>query len=193
MKVQLGKFVPIPIAPIALLGSIVNGRPNFMALGFVSGANVSPPIISISINKKHYSIDGIVGNRAFSVNFPSANYVNETDYCGLVSGRERDKSGLFTPFYGDLKTAPMIQEFPLSCECELLDGGMEFEMDRVFFGRVTMVYANNEILCEPKGIDVPGSGIFYFSGLESAYRSQGEYLGKAWGSGMGLARPEKQN
>lgn len=191
MKAQLGQFVPIPIAPIALLGALVGGRPNFMAVGFISGANVSPPIISISINKKQYTIEGIVENRTFSVNFPSADYVGQTDYCGLVSGRDKDKSGIFTPFFGELGTAPMIQEFPITCECELLDREIEFEMDRVFFGRVAMVYANSEILIEPKGIDVPRSGIFYFSGLENAYKSQGEYLGKAWSSGMGLARPEK--
>ena len=45
--------------------------------------------------------------------------MEKTDFCGLVSGRDIDKAALFDVFYGELKTAPMITECPLSLECRL--------------------------------------------------------------------------
>ena len=47
--------------------------------------------------------------------------ISETDYCGLVSGRKTDKSNIFNVFYGELETAPMIMECPVSIECKLFD------------------------------------------------------------------------
>ena len=72
------------------------------------------------MNKQHYTNSGIKEHRTFSVNVPTANQVKETDYCGMVSGRKKDKSKLFNTFYGELQTAPMIMECPVNMECELI-------------------------------------------------------------------------
>ena len=90
--------------PVVLVGSIINGKPNFMAVGWISRVNGSPPMLAIGINKTHYTAEGIKENRTFSVNIPSANMFVKVDFCGLVSGRKTDKSKLFQVFYGDLKT-----------------------------------------------------------------------------------------
>jgi flavin reductase (DIM6/NTAB) family NADH-FMN oxidoreductase RutF len=86
--------------PIALVGALVEGRPNFMAAGFVAGVNHAPDIACVSLSKKHHTPKGIVENGAFSVNVPSVDYVAETDYCGLVSGRDAVKARTF--FYDRL-------------------------------------------------------------------------------------------
>jgi flavin reductase (DIM6/NTAB) family NADH-FMN oxidoreductase RutF len=41
---------------------------------------------------------GIRENQTFSVNIPSVDIVKETDYCGLVSGKNQDKSQVFECF-----------------------------------------------------------------------------------------------
>ncbi len=78
-------------------------------------------MLSIGINKAHYTPEGIRENGTFSVNIPSANMVEKVDYCGLFSGRKIDKSKLFQIFYGDLKTAPMINECPICMECRVIE------------------------------------------------------------------------
>ena len=73
--------------------------------------------------------------------------VKVTDYCGIVSGREVDKSDLFNTFYGQIGTAPMIQECPLNFECTLIhtiEAGDNF----IFIGEVVSTYANEEVLVD---------------------------------------------
>ncbi len=67
------------------------------------------------------------------------------DYCGLVSGRDIDKSLLFRNFYGDLNV-PMIEECPVNLECEL-DESIELEgTNTVFIGRIVQTYSNKDVL-----------------------------------------------
>jgi flavin reductase (DIM6/NTAB) family NADH-FMN oxidoreductase RutF len=83
---------------------LVEGRPNFLAVAWVSRVNAKPPLLAIALNKHHFTVEGIRENRTFSVNFPKSDMLEETDYCGLVSGRKVDKSKLFEIFYGKLST-----------------------------------------------------------------------------------------
>jgi flavin reductase (DIM6/NTAB) family NADH-FMN oxidoreductase RutF len=88
----------------------VNGKPNYITIAHVG--IMDPGTVSLSMSKAHYTNAGIKENGTFSVNIPSAKIVKETDYCGLMSGKNIDKASLFKTFYGKLKTAPMIEECP---------------------------------------------------------------------------------
>ncbi len=182
-KIKTGAHNPLPVAPIVLVGANVNGKPNYMAVGFVNGVNHTPAIVYVSLNKKHYTPKGIIENGTFSINVPSTDYVIETDYCGLVSGRNVDKSNIFTTFYGELETAPMIAEFPITCECRYTGQSVEFAMDIVYFGEVVQVYITEEILGENGKINIPKANLVYYSGIENRYRSLGEDRGQGWSLG----------
>ncbi|WP_371803129.1 GyrI-like domain-containing protein [Candidatus Lokiarchaeum ossiferum] len=171
-KRKIGRFHPLPVVPIVLVGAMVNGKPNFLTVGCVGAVNMKPPILMVSLNKSHYSLIGIKKNRTFSINIPSAENVIETDYCGLVSGKSYDKSKIFTTFYGDLQTAPMIEECPITCECKLLDT-KEFAQDIAFFGEISQVYANEEV-SRTKKIDLLKVNPIFLSGFENLYRSTAE-------------------
>ncbi len=182
-KLKTGAYNPLPVVPIVLVGANVGGKPNYMAAGFVNGVNVKPTIVYISLNRKHYTPQGIIENNTFSINVPSVHYVVETDYCGLVSGKNSDKSHLFTTFYGELGTAPMIAEFPITCECRYTGQKVEFDMDILYFGEVIQVYVNEEMLGANGKIDILKANPIYFSGIENRYRSLGEDRGPAWSIG----------
>ena len=142
-KVKTGSYNPLPIVPIVLVGANVNGKPNYMPIGFVGGADNKPPIIMIS-STPHYTIKGIIENGTFSINIPSSDQVIETDYCGLVTGRTTDKSEIFTTFYGDLETAPMIEECPITCECKYLEKvELSTGIHTQYVGKVHQVYLND--------------------------------------------------
>ncbi|MBN1873305.1 MAG: GyrI-like domain-containing protein [Anaerolineae bacterium] len=179
-KVKTGAYNPLPVVPIVLVGANVKGKPNYMAAGFVNGVNVKPAIVYISLNKKHYTPQGIIENSTFSINVPSANYVIETDYCGLVSGKNIDKSNIFTTFYGELETAPMIEECPITCECRYTGQKVEFDMDTIYFGEVIQVYINEEILGEDRRMDILKANPIYYSSIENRYRTLGKDMGPAW-------------
>ena len=182
-KVKTGAYNPLPVVPIVLVGANVNGKPNYIPVGFVNGVNIKPPIVYVSLNKKHHTPQGIIENGAFSINVPSADYVKETDYCGLVSGKNVDKSNVFTTFYGELKTAPMIEEFPITCECRYTGQKVEFDMDTIYFGEVVQVYVHEEVLGENQKIDIRKANPITYSGIKNQYLSLGEYLGAGWSIG----------
>lgn len=111
------RFSPYQM-PTVIIGTIVDEKPNFMLCTWVSRVNRNPPTWMASINKKHYTMNGIRENRVFSMNLPPANLIQLADYIGITSGREADKSSLFNIFYGETK-APMIKECILYMELEV--------------------------------------------------------------------------
>lgn len=185
-KKKTGTYIPLPVVPIVLVGTKVKGHPNYATVGLVSGLNINPPIIGISLNNNHHSTLGLLENKTFSINIPSSDYVVETDYCGLFSGRDVDKSALFNTFFGELKSAPMIEEFPITCECKFTGQTINFGMDSLFVGEVVQVYVNEEYLDQNDRIDIQKVNPIYYSGLENLYRGLGKGLGNGWSIGRKL-------
>ena len=78
-----------------ILGTHLHGRVNFMALAWLTRVNIHPPMLGICVNPNNGSHGAIVETGMFSINVPDEDLVAETDYTGLVSGRQVDKSALF--------------------------------------------------------------------------------------------------
>jgi len=120
-KKKLGPQPMIWPHPTVLVGADVDGKPDFAAVAWTGVAASKPASITIALQPQRYSLKGIYENRTFSINVPSVDLVKEADYCGLVSGKDADKvkDCKFKVFYGELKTAPMIEECPVNLECEV--------------------------------------------------------------------------
>jgi flavin reductase (DIM6/NTAB) family NADH-FMN oxidoreductase RutF len=119
-KSKLGPEPLILPMPALVVGANVNEKPNFMIASWCGIAAYKPPAITIAMNKARYTLKGIRENGTFSVNVPSCEMVKKADYCGIYSGRKRDKSQIFKTFFGELKTAPLIEECPINLECKAL-------------------------------------------------------------------------
>ena len=167
-----------------LVGATVNGRPNFLAIAHVGIMDFHT--VSVSINRTHHTTPGIKENKTFSVNIPSADMVRETDYCGLVSGREVNKAELFTVFYGSLKTAPMIEECPINMECRLART-VEFPKHDVFMGEIVATYCSEECLTEG-ALNISKLQPLLFTMSDKGYWKLGERLATAWSAGKKLIR-----
>jgi flavin reductase (DIM6/NTAB) family NADH-FMN oxidoreductase RutF len=179
------KFDPRIIAypmPVCLVGANVKGKPNFMAVGWFSKVNNDPPMMMIALLKVQYTAEGIKENKVFSINFPGKKQVVETDFCGMVSGRNSDKSHVFKVQYGELKNAPMISECPMCFELKLRDA-IELPDIYVFIGEVTAAYADEEYVKEGK-FNIAGVEPFFL--IESPmyqYMELGPKLAKAFSIG----------
>lgn len=183
------KYAPFP-KPIALIGSMVNGTPNFMPIAWFSRMSMDPNIWMISINKHHYTFQGIKENSAFSMNFPSPELVEQTDFCGLVSGREVDKSFLFKTFYGELKIAPMIIECPINVELELIEILERYEQ-KIVLASVKNIYTEKKYLSESE-LDPQKLNLMTFMkpNPEGLYYRVGQSIAQAWSVGKGLKEKE---
>ncbi|MGQ9721275.1 MAG: flavin reductase family protein [Candidatus Jordarchaeum sp.] len=105
-KREIGAKTFLYPMPTTLVGANVGGKPNFLTIAYCGIVNHNPPAISIALSKRHYTNPGIRENKTFSVNIPSVEMVKITDYCGLVSGKNVDKSQLFDVFTVNLKLLP---------------------------------------------------------------------------------------
>lgn len=101
-----------------MVGTEFEGRANFTTVG-AFGVVCLAPIFYISLKNSHHSTIGVRKSGFFSVNLPSADMVQQTDYCGMVSGNDADKSAVFDVFYDECGNAPMIKESPMNYPARL--------------------------------------------------------------------------
>ena len=71
----------------AILGSHFEDKVNFMALNRFTRVNFNPPMIGICVNKSNASHAAIHDKGEFSINVPSVDMVEVTDYIGQVSAK----------------------------------------------------------------------------------------------------------
>jgi len=173
--------------PTTLVGAIVNGKPNFLAVAHVGILNAgSPQYLSIGLNKVHYSNAGIHENRSFSICMPSEDLMVETDYCGLKTGKKVDKAALFDIFYGDLETAPMISACPVNMELKLHDV-LDFKTHDIFIGELVQTYASEDVMTNGK-IDISKLQPLLFDMASVKYWRLGPAIGKCWNVGKSLKK-----
>ncbi|KKN58956.1 hypothetical protein LCGC14_0546870 [marine sediment metagenome] len=188
-KIKPGSYL-FPM-PVTIIGANVKEKPNFEPLAYVGIVESKPPLISIASYETHYTNIGIKENGTFSVNTPSEEILIQMDYCGIVSGKEKDKSKVFDVFYGDLKTAPMISKSPLNLECEVLKTisikelvGVE-KAHELFIGKVINAYSDEKYLTNETP-DIKKLKTFTYS--LGKYWKVGEELAKAWVVGKGYEK-----
>lgn len=180
-KINLGPTIPAYPMPVSLVGAHVDGKPNFLAVAWFTMAGHKPPRIAISLGKGHYTNPGIKENKTFSVCLPSEDMVEMTDYCGIVSGKKTDKSEIFDLFYGELKTAPLIRECPLSMACKLVDI-VESGLNEIFIGDIVETYTEERFLTDGK-LDFRIMKPLILSQPDTAYWRLGEPVARAWSVG----------
>ena len=187
MKKTLDGINVLYPTPTVLVGAIVDGKINFITIAHIGIVNHARPyLISLSSAKVHYTNAGIRENKAFSVNSPSENLVVETDYAGLVSGKNTDKSELFEVFSGQVENAPMIKECPVNMECRLYDI-YDTPTHDLIIGEIVETYADESVLTEGK-IDLAKLKPLLFDMSSIKYWSVGEVVENCWKVGKQLKR-----
>jgi flavin reductase (DIM6/NTAB) family NADH-FMN oxidoreductase RutF len=167
--------------PMVVVGTLVNKRPNFMAVGWVTRVNFKPPMIAIALGKIHYTNSGIHISGAFSVNIPSTDLVEKVDYCGIVSGTKEDKSTLFKVIMGKTTGTPMIDDCPVCMECKLVTV-VNLPTNEVFIGEIVGAYADAGV-CSDGTPDVKKMRPFTLTMPDNQYWEVGDNAGEAWSVG----------
>lgn len=173
--------------PTTLVGTTVDGKPNFLAVAHVGILNHgTPQYLSIGLGKAHYSNAGIHENQTFSICMPSEDLIVETDYCGIMTGKKTDKAALFDVFFGELKTAPMIRQCPVNMELKLHDV-LDFTSHDIFIGELVQTHADESVLTEGK-IDVAKLRPLMFDMASVKYWRLGPAVGNCWSVGKSLKK-----
>ncbi len=182
-KVKLGKNAFIYPMPVALVGTKFDGKTNFMTVSWISRVNASPAMIAFSSHKSHKSNKGVIENGAFSVSFPRKALMVETDFCGLASSANTDKSDVFDVFYGTNPNCPLIDNCPLTMECSLVQT-IELPSNLLFIAEIKAAYSEEKFLDAEGHPDISKMKCFALTMPDNTYWSLGRAIGKAWKSGL---------
>ena len=120
-----------------------------------------------------------------TVSFADAAHVTEADYVGLESANQvKDKivkAGLHVS-KSEYVDAPVIDEFPLTLDCELL----KVSEDGNIIGKIVNVSADESILGEDGKIDSAKLQAISFDPVHNAYLKLSEKVGNAFQDGAKL-------
>ena len=173
-----------------LLGTHVQGKVNFMALDWLTRTNFDPAMLGICVSNGHASNLAIRETSQFSVNVPTVDMVEVTDYCGIASGKKDDKSKLFEVFYGELKAAPLITACPLNIECRLVQT-VDLPTNTFFIAEIVSIFSE-EIYLTGNKPDVKKIRPFLLTMPDNRFWSVGEQVGNAWKDGVKFREKLKQ-
>jgi flavin reductase (DIM6/NTAB) family NADH-FMN oxidoreductase RutF len=188
-KVALGSQTLLYPLPAFLIGSNVDGKPNFMTAAWSGIANSNPPMVSVALQHHRHTLKGIKECGTFSINVPSADLVKETDYCGIVSGTKEDKTAQckFQVFYGKLKDAPLIQECPLNLECKVVHI-LNLGSHAFIIGQIEEVHASEACLSDGQPDVQKIDPIVFCPGSKKTYHGLGKELAAAFSVGMEIKK-----
>ena len=110
----------------------------------------------------------------------------EADFFGIASGNKMEdkfeRTGLHV-VKSDRVHAPIIEEFPVVMECELLEFA-ETEHISGVVGKIVNVKADEAVLDEKGQVDPEKLNALMFDNFGNGYYMTGEKAGQAWNAGM---------
>lgn len=183
-RINIGNNAFVLPEPQTIVGSMLDGKPNFMALAWITRLNYKPCLMGIAVNQGHATNKAIRETGQFSVNLPSVDMVEATDYVGLASGNRTDKSEVFDVEYGELENAPLIKECPLSMEFELVQT-VDLPTNTFFIGELKATWTEERFMTDGY-VDIEKVRPMTLSMPDNHYWAVGEKVGRAWHDGKAL-------
>jgi flavin reductase (DIM6/NTAB) family NADH-FMN oxidoreductase RutF len=147
-----------------------------------------PPCVYVSLRKATYTYGNLLERKAFTISFPSKEFVKEADYFGLVSGKDNDKflATKLTPVESTLVDAPYVKEFPMILECKVIKV-VEIGLHTEFIGEILDAKADESVLDASKMPDMQKLSPIIWSMAGMSYRTVGDEIGKAFSVGKQVA------
>ena len=179
-------LLPMPVLMVATYGE--DGTVDVMNMA--GGGVYDDDKVVLNLSPGHKTSANIRARRAFTLSVADVARVKEADYFGIASGNKvADKfarSGL-TARKSSRVDAPIVEEFPITLECELIEAREEPETVH-FIGRIVNTLAREDVLDESGKVDPSKVQALVFDPFRRDYYAIGEKVGGAWKSGMELTK-----
>ena len=177
---------PMPVLMIAAYDD--NGVVNVMnaAWGMISDMDK----ITLFIDEDHKTTKNIRAVKAFTVSIADKAHIAEADFFGIATGNKMTDKFERTGFHAVKSShvnAPIIDEFPIAMECELLEI-VNTENLHAVVGKIVNACAEENILDDKGKVDPSKINALIFDQFQSGYYVVGEKVGKAWNAGAPLMK-----
>lgn len=172
---------PMPVLIVAAYDA--DGKANAMNAAW--GGMFTDEHIGLCISAGHKTTKNILSTRAFTVSMATVEQIAACDYVGIVSGnREADKFAKagFTALRSEVVNAPIIEQLPMTLECELVSYDEE---SNYLVGRIVNVSADERILTDGN-IDYSKLRPITYDPINHHYIELGAVVGNAFSDGKKL-------
>ncbi len=185
MKRNIGAktiITPLPVFIIATYDE--NGVPNAMNAAWGTQCDNDKVFLLLG---SHKTTDNLKLKKAFTLAFATPETMRISDYFGLESGRRAnkiEKAGVHVHKASKVD-APIIDEYPLTLECEVVEM-QEVEGDFRIVGQVVNTVADESILGDGGNIDLGKLRPISYDSSAKAYRVLGDIVGNAFHDGASI-------
>ena len=184
MRQNFGKKTIITPLPVMILATYdENGIPNAMNAAWAGQVDAHQVMVSLS---KHKTTDNLELKGEFTLSFATEDTMLASDYFGIESGRginKIEKAG-FHAVKSEFIDAPIIEEYPLTLECKVV----ELQKDKegfILIGETVNMSADESILTDGK-VDLGKLKPIMFDSAMNKYRVIGDIVGDAFKAGFAL-------
>ncbi len=177
---------PMPVLMIATYGE--DGKVDVMNMAW--GGVCAENMVALNIDEDHKTSANIKARGAFTLSVADIPHIEAADFFGIATGNKMEdkfeRSGLHA-VKSSRVDAPVVEEFPLTLECKVVECQHTIYGFRVL-GEIVNVLADEKVLDE-KGKVIPEKlNAFVFDQCRSGYYAVGEKVGQAWQTGAKLMR-----
>ena len=189
MKKELGVhpyLFPMPVLMIATYGE--DGKVDVMNMAW--GGICAQNMVALNIDEDHKTSENIKKRGAFTLSIADVDHIEEADFFGIATGNKMEDKFERTGLHAVKSTrvdAPIVQEFPVTLECKVVECQNTAYGFRVL-GEIVNVLADEKVLNEKGNVDPEKLNAFVFDQFQSGYYAIGEKVGQAWKSGAGLMK-----
>ena len=177
---------PMPVLMVATYNE--DGSVNVMNAAW--GTMQERGHVALNLTESHKTVQNIKARGAFTVSLADAAHVVEADYFGIATGNKMADKFERTGYHAeksDKVNAPIIEEFPVVMECELLEFLHTDYVDGIV-GKIINVKAEEAVLDEKGKVAPEKLNALIFDQFQHGYYVTGEKVGKAWNAGAALMK-----
>ena len=183
-RTQLGAKLYVTPQPALMIGTYdAEGNPDVMMAAWGGQCGMNQVCFSLS---PHRTTTNLRASKEFTLSFATAATVAESDYFGIVSANDvPDKVARagFTVTKSQTINAPIINEYPLTLECRVIDiQERGNDGSCLVIGEVVNSIADPAILTDGK-IDIKKLNPVVWDASSFNYYTLADSVGKAWNSG----------
>ena len=147
-------------------------------------------MVALNLEEDHKTVANLKERMAFTLAVPGTDTLVESDYLGLVSANKDphkfEHTGLHAYKSANVD-APVIEEYPLTLECRVVEMQQQPYGLRVL-GEIVNVLADEKVLDEKGKVD---AGALHAQ-MRSGYYAVGEKIGMAWNAGAPIVKKSRE-
>lgn len=189
MKKELGVHPWLYPMPTYMIGTY-NEDDSVDVMMMAWGGICAEDMVALNLEEDHKTVANLKARKAFTLAVPGTDTMKESDFFGIASANKMPdkfaRSGLHAEKSSRVD-APVIAEYPLTLECEVVEMQDQPYGLRVL-GRIVNVLADEKTLDEKGRIDAAKLNAFVFDQMRNGYYAMGEKAGQAWNAGAGLMK-----